>query len=88
MKLPHLSLERFKKRSKRFEQEVKIKTFTYITAALGFVAGLAWNEAIKTLIETWFPGDTNSVIAKFIYAFVITIMVVILTSYVVKGAKK
>lgn len=79
-----LSLAAFKNHGKRLQQEIRLKTFTYITAALGLVAGLAWNEAIKALIETWFPADVNSMVAKFIYAFVITLLVVILTSYVVR----
>jgi len=60
------------------------KLLTFITAALGLVAGLAWNEAIKGLIEFLFPLSRNSVPAKFAYAILITIFVVILTVYLSK----
>jgi len=45
------------------------------------VAGLAWNEAIKALIEYLYPLDKNSLLAKFVYAALITIIVVVFTTY-------
>lgn len=61
--------------------EVKNKTTTYILAGFGLVAGLAWNEAIKGLIDWLFPLDRGSIWAKFIYAIIITLVVVIIGSY-------
>jgi len=46
---------------------------------LGLVAGLAWNDAIKSLIEFFFPNQQNTVLAKIVYAAVITLVVVILS---------
>ncbi len=88
LKWENFALDKIKGHKKRLEQEVKTKTLTYITAALGLVAGLAWNEAIKSMIEAWIPVNGSTVIAKTVYAFIITLVVVILTTYVVKGAKK
>jgi hypothetical protein len=34
--------------------KVREQTVNYILAAFGFVAGLAWNEAIKSLIDVRF----------------------------------
>lgn len=64
--------------------QVRQQTLGYITAALGLVAGLAWNDAIKSLIQAIFPNSHNSVIAQFVYAVLITIAVVILSTYLVK----
>ncbi|MBU2564614.1 hypothetical protein KKA23_03485 [Patescibacteria group bacterium] len=60
----------------------------YITAALGLVAGLAWNEAIKALIEEFIPLGGSDLVAKLIYAFIVTIIIVIVSMYLVKALKK
>ncbi|OGF96560.1 hypothetical protein A3H08_04180 [Candidatus Giovannonibacteria bacterium RIFCSPLOWO2_12_FULL_44_32] len=62
-------------------EEIKQQTKGYIMAGLGLVAGLAWNEAIKALIEYLYPLDKNSLLAKFVYAALITIIVVVFTTY-------
>jgi hypothetical protein len=62
---------------------VRQQTMTYIMAAFGLVAGLAWNEAIKGLIEYLFPMG-NSLLAKFIYAILITVLVVIISLSLLK----
>ncbi|OGF77776.1 hypothetical protein A3I27_02095 [Candidatus Giovannonibacteria bacterium RIFCSPLOWO2_02_FULL_43_11b] len=68
--------------------EIREKTFGYILAALGLVAGLAWNEAIKSLIEYFYPASKNGLSAKFIYAFLITIIVVLISTYLVRLSSK
>ena len=50
----------------------------------GLVAGLAWNDAISALIAHWFPIERNSILAKFIYAAAVTVVVVLITTYVVR----
>lgn len=49
-----------------------------VTAGLGLVAALAWNEAIKKLFEVIFGAQSN-LIAMFGYAVLVTIIVVILS---------
>jgi hypothetical protein len=78
------NLTQIKEKGKGMKEEIKQRTVGYITAALGLVAGLAWNEAIKSLIEYFFPMNQNNVLAKFIYAFVVTAVVVIITIYLIK----
>ncbi|HCP08242.1 MAG TPA: hypothetical protein DIT25_00350 [Candidatus Moranbacteria bacterium] len=56
----------------------------YIAAAFGLVAGLAWNEAVKALIEEFLPRSQNHVAAKFIYAFFITLVLVLVTLYLAR----
>ena len=60
--------------------ELRERTAGYILTALGLVAGLAWNDAISTSIKHFFPLDTNGIIAKFIYAVVITLVIVFISS--------
>jgi len=64
--------------------EIKTKMLGYIVGALGLVAGLAWNDAIKSLIEYFWPNQQNSVLAKVIYASIITVIVVILSLIISK----
>ncbi len=63
---------------KKEAREVKGRMVGYIGAALGLVAGLAWNEAITSFINSVFTLDKNSVFAKFVYAAILTAVVVIL----------
>lgn len=61
---------------KEMRKTAREKVWGYIAAALGLVAGLAWNEAIKGLIDHYFPIQRDSVWAKLWYAVIITIVVV------------
>lgn len=73
------------------KDDIKSKTLQYIGAGLGLVAGLAWNDAIKSLIETVFVIDRNTVLVKFIYALIITAVVVLMMRSAAKflsGQKK
>ena len=81
-------LEKIKQESAKLKNTLRSQTIGYISAALGIVAGLAWNEAIKALIEFLFPLGSNTLVAKFIYAFVITAFVVFLTGYFLKQENK
>jgi hypothetical protein len=71
-----------------FKKELRQRLSTYITAAFGLVAGLAWNDAIRSFIEYIFPNKQNTVTAKFIYAILITILVVIVGTYLLRVLKK
>lgn len=70
---------------------VKKQTFktigTLITTAFAFVAGLAWNEAIKSLITDFIKaGSATS--GLLIYAVVVTIIAVIVTIFLGKALGK
>ncbi|MDX1607790.1 MAG: DUF5654 family protein [Candidatus Spechtbacterales bacterium] len=77
-----------KKRKDEIRREIKKRTAGYIVAGLALVGGLAWNDAIKTLIETFFPKSGTTVIAKLAYAIFITIVIVIAGYYVTKFFEK
>lgn len=63
---------------KESAKEVRGKSVAYISTALGLVAGLAWNDAIKATIDSLFPFSKDALTAKFIYAIIVTVAVVIL----------
>jgi len=73
--------DKIKKERAAVAREVKQKIVTYVIAGFGLVAGLAWNDAIKSLIEYFFPAGGNTLLAKFIYAFVFTIILAVITIY-------
>lgn len=76
--------DKIKRGSKEVRREIRQKTIGYILAAFGLVTALAWNEAIKGLIEYFFPISKNTILAKFIYAAVMTFVVVIISVYLTK----
>lgn len=59
-------------------REVMEKTLQLATAAFGLVAALAWNDAIQTLFTEIF-GEAGDLAAKFLYAVLVTILVVLAT---------
>lgn len=65
-------------------REVKEKTLGFIITAFSLVAGLAWNEAVQSLINSFFAIDKNSIWAKFIYALALTLALVFITVYLAK----
>lgn len=77
-------IKKIKDRGVELEREIREKTVGYIVAGFSLVAGLAWNEAIKAFIEDFFPMQRDSVKAKFVYAVVITAVVVIFSVYLAK----
>lgn len=87
-KIPIKAVRKIKEESEELRREVRKRTITYITAALGLVVGLAWNEAIKSVIEYLFPLDQNTMAAKLIYASFMTLILVLLTAYILKEQKE
>lgn len=71
-------------KNSEIKREIKKQTFGYILTALGLVAGLAWNEAVSSFIKIIFPLDQNGVPAKFVYAIIVTIAVVLISKTLIK----
>ena len=80
-------LKRFKEGQARLRREIREKTTGYILAAFSFVAGLAWNEAIKSFIDQFFPNK-DSILIKFLYAVIVTVIIVVVTIYLVSLTEK
>ncbi len=81
-------LKKLAEKQKKIGLEVREKTMGYILAALGFVVALAWNDAIRTFIEKIFPLDKNGMLAKFIYALLMTIVIVVATILLTKKTEE
>lgn len=81
-------IDELKEKGSGIGKEVEERTIGYVVGAFGLVAGLAWNDAVKALIEFLFPLNANTVLAKFIYAGLVTLIVVIITGYLVRAARK
>lgn len=65
---------------------VATQLVTLATSALGLVAALAWNDAVQSLFKEWLPA-TGGVVAKFLYAVVISVAVLVLTINLTKIAQ-
>lgn len=83
-KISTRAVKKIKKEGEELRQEVRKRTVIYVTAALGLVVGLAWNEAIKSIIEYFFPLSQNTVAAKIIYALAMTAVLAVATVYILK----
>lgn len=71
-------------------KEIKTATaqgLTYVIGAFGFVAALAWNEAIKSLLNYFFKAESN-LVSLLIYAVVVTVVAIIATSRLNKITKR
>ena len=73
-----------KDKGSELEREVREKTIGYVVTSFGLVAGLAWNDAIKAFIERFFSEPGSGLKAKFLYATIITILVVVVSLYLSK----
>lgn len=61
------------------------------TAGFGLVAALAWNEFIRNLIDAYIKprlGENSGIVSLLIYAVVVTILAVFVTSQLSKLAKR
>lgn len=63
-------------------REIEYEFFKQVTnmviAAFSLVAALAWNEAVKGLIDKYVSADAG-LRSKFYYAFIVTVLVVVIT---------
>ncbi len=61
------------------EEDIRLavlrRTYDLLTAAFSFVAALAWNDAIQSFFLAIF-GPSNTLIAKFLYALILTVLIV------------
>ena len=67
----------------RFRKVFQENFITLIVSALGLVAALTWNDAVKTTIETLIPAQAN-LIYKYYAAIIVTIIAVSITFFLSK----
>jgi hypothetical protein len=67
--------------------EVLDKFAELITVALGLVAALAWNTAIQNLFTTIFGKAGGALVGQFVYAIIITLVVIFATISVSRAAE-
>ncbi len=72
-----MTFNNLSEKGKAVKGEVGKRMVGYLSAALGLVVGLAWNDAVKSAIDYFIPNSNNTIIAKFIYAGAITIIIVL-----------
>lgn len=82
-----------KKMTKAEEQKLHVffveKVITLMTGAMGLVAALAWNDAMRKLFERVFGTQgSGDVTAMFIYAAIVTGTVVLITYRLARFADK
>ncbi len=81
--------EAVREKLKESSHTIWSKSATYILAGLGFVVGLAWNDAIQYLVKFVFPLDTGGGLGvKFIYAVIVTILLVFVAGKIGKYSDK
>ncbi|MEK7075952.1 MAG: DUF5654 family protein [Patescibacteria group bacterium] len=80
--------EEFKEKEKRLGKELRIQSIGYIVAALGLVVGLSWNDAIKSLIDHFFSTGGSGIAAKFVYAIAITVLIILLSQFLMRLGRK
>jgi uncharacterized membrane protein len=68
--------------------EVLEKFAELITVALGLVAALAWNTAIQNLFTMFFGKAGSALIGQFVYAIIITLVVIFATIAVSRAAER
>ena len=68
----------------RVERDLRKITVGYIIAAFGFVAGLAWRDVSMALVEYLFPISKDTILAKFLYAILVSIALAFATIYVLR----
>jgi uncharacterized membrane protein len=68
--------------------EVLDKFAELITVALGLVAALAWNTAIQNLFTIIFGKAGSALIGQFVYAIIITLIVIFATIAVSRAAER
>lgn len=74
-------LEILLKNKNTLRHEMEERAVTFIFASLGVVTAFAWNDAFQSLIKYIFPLETSSLWAKFFYAGIITIIVIVITVF-------
>ena len=64
-------------------KKILSESLTMMSTAFGLVAALAWNEAIRALINNFFSKG-QGIISLFIYAILVTVIAVVVSTRLIK----
>lgn len=78
---------KFGQEIKNTNKQVISQTLAFISSAFVLVAALAWNDAIKALLNKYFKAGSG-IISLFIYATIVTIIAAVVTRRLGKIAEK
>lgn len=81
-------ISKIREKSREIQHEIRSRTVGYILTGLGVVVGLAWNDTISAVIQYFFPNEKTTILAKVIYAALLTTVVVIIGIYLSRFAEK
>jgi hypothetical protein len=76
------------RKEEKLTAEVLDKFAQLITTALGLVAALAWNTAIQNLFTKIFGKAGAALVGQFVYAVIITLIVIFATLAVARAADR
>ena len=85
-KMPELKLDA---NNNSIGTNIKNTTPAIIVGSLVFVTGLIWNDTIRAIIDHYAPEkykNSKNIIYKLIYAFTVTIIIIIIISIIMKYA--
>ncbi len=74
-------------RRRKGGKEVFDQIGIFMTGAFSFVAALAWNDAVQSLVRKLF-GDASGTGPKFVYAFLVTALMVFATARITRVIAK
>ena len=70
------------------KSKIVAESLAMIGTAFGLVAALAWNEAVKSLINEFLPKKGQGVLPLFIYAVAVTVIAVVAIGRIMKLKEK
>lgn len=59
-------------------ETLSVKISHYILGAVAIVSAIAWNTAIRNLVERYFPAPEDALLGSFVYAVLITATLILL----------
>lgn len=81
-------LRKIKEEKREIEAAFKNQLGAMLMAAFAFIAGLSWREVINSVIDYLFPLDKDTLLAKFIYAIILTFFLSLIYVYVTRFMNK
>ena len=73
---------------KKVSREVLDSMVTLLLGGFGFVAALAWNDAVQSLFNEFLPAKSAGILMKFFYAALITLIITLISLRLSRYAKR